>query len=237
MFYKKLVLLLILSTSFVAFAQSDINNSEIKSHIPELEDFHQIIYPIWHTAYPAKDFEVLKALVNSVDDYSQKIFIASLPGILRDKKEQWDSGIAMFRNAVMDYDKAVKDNNNEELLLAAEELHSKYENLIRVVRPPVKEVDLFHQILYKIYHYYLPEHDYNNIIMLGSELNYKAELITQANLPYEFKSKKERFDSLAVQLYNATEELKNLSDKAKSVTIDTTVEKIHAKYQELYELF
>ena len=36
------------------FSQDAERKSEIDSSVPELFDFHEIIYPIWHTAYPEK---------------------------------------------------------------------------------------------------------------------------------------------------------------------------------------
>lgn len=55
------------------------------------------------------------------------------------------------------YNEAASSGDNESLLNAAEELHSKYENLVRIIRPVIKEIDEFHKILYVIYHKYYPD--------------------------------------------------------------------------------
>ena len=48
-------------------------------------------------------------------------------------------------------------NNNSDLLTAVEKLHSSYEKMVMVLRPPLKEIDDFHQTLYIIYHKLLPD--------------------------------------------------------------------------------
>jgi hypothetical protein len=44
------------------FTQDKEHSSEISSSIPELSDFHEVIYPIWHTAYPDKDIKMMKEM-------------------------------------------------------------------------------------------------------------------------------------------------------------------------------
>ena len=40
---------------------------ETESAVPELEAFHEVIYPIWHTAYPEKDIAALKGFVPEIE--------------------------------------------------------------------------------------------------------------------------------------------------------------------------
>src|SRR4030042_10618 len=66
---KFLVLSLLVSVLFyspVSFAQKEIDPAEITSTVPELSDFHKIIYPMWHDAYPAKDYNALKGFVPQI---------------------------------------------------------------------------------------------------------------------------------------------------------------------------
>ena len=43
-------------------------NAETESSIPELAAFHEIIFPIWHTAYPAKDIAALQSYVPKINE-------------------------------------------------------------------------------------------------------------------------------------------------------------------------
>ncbi len=92
-----LFLIIIFLISFQLFSQEDQHSSEIDSSVPELFEFHEVIYPIWHTAYPEKDYAMLKEMVPEVNSGAEKIYSAPLPGILRDKKEEWDKEVAKFR--------------------------------------------------------------------------------------------------------------------------------------------
>jgi hypothetical protein len=41
---------------------------ETKSEVPELTAFHEVIYPIWHTAYPDKDVKALRGFVPQINE-------------------------------------------------------------------------------------------------------------------------------------------------------------------------
>ena len=76
---------------------------ETKSEVPELSAFHEIIYPIWHTAYPSKDVKALRGFVPQINELASKIYAAKLPGILREKEAVWKEGVAQLKKAVDDY--------------------------------------------------------------------------------------------------------------------------------------
>ncbi|MCJ7553795.1 MAG: hypothetical protein MUO34_07915, partial [Ignavibacteriaceae bacterium] len=48
-----------LSFNSAGFAQEQKEISETSADVPELFSFHDVIYPIWHTAFPNKDIEML----------------------------------------------------------------------------------------------------------------------------------------------------------------------------------
>ena len=63
---KKIILsiltfILIISSS--VFSQNEENVSETDSAVPELFAFHDVVYPLWHTAYPNKDYALFKQLL------------------------------------------------------------------------------------------------------------------------------------------------------------------------------
>ena len=52
----------ILTLSFIvpsAWAQTE---SEMKAGVPELDKLHEVIYPMWHVAYPNRDTGKLREL-------------------------------------------------------------------------------------------------------------------------------------------------------------------------------
>jgi len=210
---------------------------ELDSSIPELSDFHEVIYPIWHSAYPEKDYAALRGYLEDVNQGASKVFSAELPGILRDKLDSWNKGVNEFKTSVEEFNAAVSGTDDEVLLKAAEKLHSYYENLVRIVRPVLKEVDEFHKDMYVIYHYYLPEKQYDKIKLLGDGLVLKAEAIAAAKLSKRLENKQDDFNSAAEDLLSSAKDLNDLLQHEKYDAIDSAVEKMHSNYQTLEAIF
>ncbi len=221
----------------VVLSASDVPQKETESTVPELMDFHEIIYPIWHSAYPAKDYAELRSYVKDVDAGAKKMFDAKLPGILRDKEADWKKGIETLKQAVIAYDQAVAGKDDQALLNAAENLHSTFEMLVRIIRPVLEEVDAFHRVLYVVYHKYLPEKHYDQIRTASQELVLKAGVITKATLPEWLKDKAEPFKAAAERLQAESKKLADICTTGKSGDIDQAVEELHSQYQALEKIF
>ncbi len=156
---------------------------ETRSSVPELRAFHEVIYQIWHKAWPAKDTQLLKELIPDIEEGFAKLSNATLPGILRDKQNDWSAGIKTIERIIASYKTAAAADQKTALLKAAEDLHTQFENLMRMVRPVLKEIDAFHQELYRLYHYYMPAYDLEKIRVSTAELINRMEPIKQAQLP------------------------------------------------------
>jgi hypothetical protein len=237
---KKIVLFasfFLITCSFLLFSQTDSIKHETETKIPALEDFHEIIYPIWHTFYPEKDYKSLRGVQEDINSKAEKIYSVKLPGILREKQTKWNTGISDFKKAVIEYNEMVKGNDDKGLLDAAEKLHSKYEMLIRIINPSLKEIDNFHKTLYVIYHKYLPEKDYKKINTLTGELLTKAEAITKVKLNKRFEAKTTQFNEAANNLLTSVKELIDISEKGDGSNIEKAVEKMHSNYEKLDAVF
>lgn len=210
---------------------------ETESTIKELSDFHEIIYPIWHTAYPEKDYAALREYVPEVNRLAKNLFDAKLPGILRDKKAKWDEALVQLKKTVEDYNKAAESGNDQALLDCAESLHAKFEMMVRIIRPVLKEIEEFHKILYIVYHRYLPEKEYANIRSVSDDMILKAEAITKAELPKRFEAKADEFSSVAAELLKASKKLKATCLTENTSLIEKAVESLHTKYQNLEKIF
>jgi hypothetical protein len=210
---------------------------ETESAVPELSAFHEVIYPIWHTAYPEKDIAMLKSLVPQVDELAAKVFAAKLPGILRDKQAKYDAGLAEFRQTVEAYDAAAKGTDGQALLDAAEALHAKYEALVRTIRPVLAEMDAFHKVLYVVYHKDLPDKKWDEIRAAAPDLKAKAEAVTQAKLSARLEAKRDVFNSAAAGLVEAASALAALGPKADGAALEAAVLKLHTSYQALEKVF
>jgi len=223
--------LIVLVSGFAAFGQ------ETESSVPELEAFHEIIYPIWHTAYPEKDIAALKGFVPEINRLAGKVFEAKLPGILRDKEVKWQAGLAEFKKSVEAYNAAAGGADDQALLDAAEVLHSRYEMLVRTIRPVLKEMDDFHKALYVVFHKSLPDKKFAEIKAVSRDLKSKAETVTKATLPKRMESKSAAFLAASAAMLKAAIELETACQGDDDAAIESAVLTLHTKYQALEKIF
>jgi hypothetical protein len=229
--------ILILGLILLAAAAGPALAQETESAVPELSAFHEVIYPIWHTAYPDKDVALLKSLVPQVDELAAKVFAAKLPGILRDKQAKWDAGLAEFRKSVEGYGAAAKGSDDKAMLDAAELLHAKYEALVRTIRPVLAEMDAFHKVLYVVFHTNLPAKDWAAVRAAAPDLKAKAEAIVPAKLSTRLQPKAQAFAAAAGELVKAATVLAGLGSDAGGAAVEQAVLKLHTRYQDLEKIF
>jgi hypothetical protein len=237
---KNLFVLLFVSMLFVSInvkAQHTIDSTEITSSVPELFQFHEIIYVIWHEAYPSKDIPVLKGMVEKIQTDMGKINNAQLPGILKDKVGKWQEGMKVLNASAENYYSAAKGNNDQAMLDAAEKLHGDYEMMVRILKPVSKEVDEYHKDLYVIFHKFYPVKDYKSIVPMIDNMIAKAEACVNAKLPKRLEGKTELFQKTAKELVEKTVALKEALATNDAQTIDKAVDVMHSKYQDVEKVF
>jgi hypothetical protein len=227
---------LLVATILALPAWAGAQVEEARYSVPQLDAFHEVVYPLWHTGYPEKDLDLLRRLAPEVDRLARPVFEAQLPGILRERRDRWDAGLSLFKRAVTDYKAAAVGSNGEALLAAAEALHTTYEGLVRVVRPLPPEVMDFHSRLYGVYHTDLPARDYGAIRRAAADRLAPAEAVRGATLSRRFESKKDGFETAAVELLESVKALAAVPSGRDSDLIPA-VERMHSRYQALEELF
>jgi hypothetical protein len=213
-------------------------SQETTAEVPELTEFHEVIYQLWHDAWPKKDAAAMSTLLPKIEEGAGKIEKAALPGILRDRKAPWDANVAKLREIVSQYRAAVEKKELQPILDAGEALHRQYEMLVRVIRPALKELDAFHQSLYRLYHYDLPAYALPRIQADAKELKEKMAELEKATLPSRMASKQPLFEERRKALDAAVAELATAADAGKDEkAIKAAIETVHAKYQALDQVF
>jgi hypothetical protein len=220
--------------SFSSYAQKP---AEAVAEVPELVSFHEVIYKIWHKAWPDKDITMLKDLQPAVEEGIAKVAAARLPGILREKKPAWEEGIEKLKNAGALYKAAAAAEDSNRLLSAAEELHSRFEILMRLTRPVLKELEDFHSSLYMLYHYYLPEYDIEKIRTSAEELKQKMQALNSAALPERLQSKNPDFMLARKKLGESVEAFNSIIGTGSEETIKKAIDDLHTNYQTVQKIF
>jgi hypothetical protein len=211
---------------------------ETSGRVPELDAFHKPIYELWHTAWPAKDIAKLKSLLPDVETAYATLAAAKLPGILREKQAKWDEKLPVLAQSVKEYRNAADKNDNEAILKAAEAVHMNYEQMVRLVRPILKELDAFHQSLYTLHHYFVPENKTEQIKASADSLTQKMIALNGAALPKRLEAKAEQFNKARKNLEESVKAfaaaVKAKKGKDEIAKLETT---LHARYQVLEKVF
>jgi len=210
---------------------------QMSSSVPELDAFHEVIMPMWHTAYPAKDYAELRKLTPSVEAGIAKIATAKLSPILHEKEAAWARGLGELKAAGAAYRKAAAGTNDGALLVAAENLHTAYEALVRVIRPVVTELDDFHKVLYVMQHTYVPGKQWDALCGVTGDLVAKAEALAKATLPKRVESKADAFRAAAAALVADAKALAAACPGRNASVIEQAADKVHTRYQEIEKLF
>ena len=231
-----LVLFLCL-TGACQILQGQETSREVSAAVPALTEFHKVIYKIWHTAWPNRDTDMLTALLPEIEKGTAAIVSAELPGILRDKKALWEKGVGDLQSIVREYRAAVGAGQKQSLLDAAEKLHAQYEALVRVIRPPLRQLEAFHAVLYMVYHDYMPGESLDKIRASVEPLHEKMAALNRAVLPNRFKGKEASFTTARKDLEDAVIELGAAVSSNDLGRIKLAVETLHSCYVTLAGIF
>jgi hypothetical protein len=231
-----LIAVLLLSGAPIVQAQTPAAH-ETDARVPALESFHVTIYKIWHTAWPKKDVTMLVALLPDVQKGSSAVASAALPGILRDKEAAWNAGVSTLRDRVTEYAAAARAMDTVALLGAAEHLHAQYEALVRTIRPMLKEVGAFHEVLYVLYHYHVPALAMDSIRVRTAALKERMAALNGAALPQRLLAKQDAFTASRVALSSAVDAFVAATATSDHAAITTAMQKVHTAYQNLEKTF
>jgi hypothetical protein len=210
---------------------------EPSTSVPELETFHDVIMPMWHTAYPAKDYAALRKISNDVEAGVAKIAAAKLPGIFHEKEAAWEKGVAELKKAAAAYTKAAAGTDNKALLVAAENLHAVYEAQGQIVRPVVLEMNEFHKTMYVVQHTYVPEKKWAEVCKASGDLLTRAEAVAKATLPARVEAKTEAFKKESVLLVADAKALVAACKANQAAVIEKATSTLHSRYEGLGKMF
>jgi hypothetical protein len=210
---------------------------ETSTEVPALTDFHEVIYEIWHDAWPSKNTAKLAQLLPQVKKGVTDIAAVELPGILREKKPAWTEGVKKLQTIAGEYEAAASAKDDKKLLDAAEKLHMQFEQLARVLRPPLRELEAFHSVLYVLYHYDLQAYTLEKVKTRVSELEAKLGPLAAAKLPEKLTAKQEAFGAARKRLAEAVATLKAACTGGDEKKVKGAVEEVHSAYQAAASIF
>ncbi|MCX6539861.1 MAG: hypothetical protein NT151_13145 [Acidobacteria bacterium] len=211
--------------------------AEAKAEVPALDAMHETIMPMWHDAWPNKDYKALSGMLPDIEKHIAAISEAELPGILREKAPQWAVGLADLKKAGAGYKAAVASGKNEDLLKAAEALHTQYEKLVRIIKPVLPELDDFHGTLYVLYHTQTNPLVVAKVAASVETLKVKMAALDKATLPDRLKAKAAEFTAQRDRLAKSLTALSSTLAGGDEAKIREAIELMHVEYQKLEKVF
>jgi hypothetical protein len=211
--------------------------SETRAEVPALSAMHEVIYPLWHEAWPNKDVKLMNELLPQVQQHVAAVEKAELPGILRDKQAAWAEQVKALRATCTAYEQAAAAGDTQALLDAVEALHARFESMVRVVRPVMKELDAYHQVLYTVYHKIIPEKRLAELPAAAGQLSSACSTLTAAPIPKRFASRETELKASFAALCLATADLQTAAAGADAALTAAAVETVHTRYQATEKLF
>jgi len=212
--------------------------AELRAEVPALEAFHEVVFELWHGAWPERDVARIKELLPDVMQAAEAVTQASLPGILRDKKAAWDAEVAGLNSSVDAYRQAAASGAEQPLLDAVEALHAHFEGLVRIIRPVMDELQSYHVILYQVYHSDVPHADTATLAKHSLELEHSCTELAAAAVPKRFASLEQDLDKAVAALCAATSDLRAVATNGEDqAAIADAVEAVHTRYQAVEGLF
>ena len=217
--------------------KAEITQEELTAAVPELRDLHEVVYPLWHNAYPEKDYDLIKEILPQVESLTAKLDEAKLPGILREKLSDWNQGKERLNASLQDLKNAVEAGDNEGMLTHTEAFHAGFERLMRIIRPVVAELDSFHKEMYKLYHYHAPNYELEKIRSTVLAMQEKLAPLRQVQLPQRLVERQAEFEKAVLELETAVNELAETAQVDDKNAILEAVEKAHTAYRKTEHMF
>ncbi len=211
--------------------------AEMRSEVPALVELHEVVAPLWHQAWPNKDYEKMKELLPEARAGVAKVAEARLPQILHQRQADWDAALARLEKALASYETAAEAGSEQGLLDAVEAFHSGFEGLVRATRPAMKELDLFHVALYRVYHHQLPDQEWPALAASAERMADACSALAVAPVPSRFAAREAELRPEIAALCEKSERLRATAAGTDRKATAEAVEAVHSQYQKVEALF
>ena len=108
---------------------------------------------------------------------------------------------------------------------------------MRIIRPPLEEIDAFHAVLYMLVHHYLPKSDSANVRKSAAELTEKMATLNRVELPERLLGRDRDFQAARGLLSKTVAALDAAVRTRNETEIKEAVEAVHSAYQALEKVF
>ena len=199
-----------------------------------LEDFHSVLAPMWHEAYPQKDFKAIREQAPLFKQKLMALIVIPAPDNMDEpKREEFFTKRQELAFYVDQYTKAAADSTDSVLASVFEQMHWGYEELNKVFMVEIKQLDSFHETLYYLWHKALPAKDYDAVKKTVPVLKAEMDSLMLVKLPGSCYDIKDDFEVKRAALKDAVYQLADVCQKGTEKQIDDALTLMHDKFMEL----
>jgi len=98
----------------------------------ELDEFHLVLYPLWHQAMPNKDYQAVKAAIPSLEKRLSDLLRAQLPQRFKEIEPQFLEKREALRQAVQELAGVCRQDKDEKIIDKLTQMHEAYRGLDEV---------------------------------------------------------------------------------------------------------
>ena len=102
--------------------------------VKELDEFHELLHPLVHDAYPNKDFAAIRKAIPGLKRSAKLVRAAVLPKELAPAKHNYKKESRKLLKQLTELDKRKNKLSDEELGMKFMEMHDTFEELMGIVR-------------------------------------------------------------------------------------------------------
>lgn len=102
--------------------------------LKELDQFHELLHPLVHDAYPKKDFATIRTALPSLVKSATLVKNAKLPAELASKSKSYDKQSKKLLQQLTDMDKKKAKMSDKDLGKKFMEMHDTFEELMGLVK-------------------------------------------------------------------------------------------------------
>jgi hypothetical protein len=215
----------------------DVSEEEITARVAELEAIHEIMQPVWHEAFPARDFAAIQEAVPEFEARLAALDAVQLSGILQDKKSRWDQQKALLMASFQELKQAAEAEDEDRMLAHTEAFHMHYEGMVRIIRPVVPELEVFHQHLYGLYHHYGPGYDLEKIQRAADAMAEAIPPLQAAQLPARLTEHQAHFETAVATLGERVAALQAALVDPSRADVEAAIEAVHHAYEGVEGIF
>jgi len=215
----------------------EVPEAEVTARVAELEAVHEVMHPVWHEAFPARDFAAIREAVPEFEARLAALDAVQLPGILQDKRVRWNEQKQNLMTAFKELKDAAEAEDEDRMLAYTEAFHMHYEGMVRIIRPVVPELEVFHQHLYGLYHYYGPGYDLEKIRGAADAMAEAIPPLHAAQLPARLAEHQAHFESAVATLGERVAALQAALVDPSRASVEAAIEAVHAAYEGVEGIF